>query len=117
MGFKSHIFLKKNHVSSGFTRVNLVMGRPAGSPKFGRAVASAGLLLNPDRFSHRVDSPGQAGCNNTGLHASHHMKESMTAYLVRPRISYLATKKHYTRLNDTSIIDLLGKKNKDLIKR
>ena len=30
-------------------------GRPAGSPGFGRAVATAGLLLNPDRSSHRVD--------------------------------------------------------------
>ena len=35
-----------------------VLGRPAGSPGLGRAVATTGLLLNPDRFSHRVDPPG-----------------------------------------------------------
>ena len=57
---------KKNRVSSGFARVTQVPGRPAGSPGFGRAVATAGLLLNPDRSSHRVDPPGQAGFNNYG---------------------------------------------------
>jgi len=44
----------------------LVWVRPGlGSPGFGRAVATAGLLLNPDRSSHRVDSPGRAGFNNS----------------------------------------------------
>jgi hypothetical protein len=55
---------KKNRVSFGFARVP---GRPAGSPGFGRAVATADLLLNPDRSSHRVDPPGRAGFNNSGL--------------------------------------------------
>ena len=35
-----------------------------GSPGFGRAVATAGLLLNPDRSSHQADPPGRAGFNN-----------------------------------------------------
>jgi hypothetical protein len=61
MGFKSHIKKKKNRVSPGFARV---MGRPAGLPGFGRAVIPAGLLLNPDRSSYRVDPPGRAGFNN-----------------------------------------------------
>jgi len=38
-----------------------------GSPGFGQAVATAGLLLNPDRSSHRVDPPGQTGFNNSAL--------------------------------------------------
>jgi hypothetical protein len=42
------------------------MGRPAGLPWFGQAVAPASLLVNPNRFSYRVDPPGQAGFNNTG---------------------------------------------------
>jgi len=32
-----------------------VPGLPAGSPGFGQAVATAGLLLNTDRSSHQVD--------------------------------------------------------------
>ena len=52
---------KKNRVLSGFARVP---GQPAGLPGFGRAVATAGLLLNPDWSSHRVDPPGRAGFNN-----------------------------------------------------
>ena len=64
MGFKSHIWKKKkSRVSFGFARV---MGRPAGSPGFDRAVAPAGLLVNPDRSSHQVDPLGRAGFNNTG---------------------------------------------------
>ena len=61
MGFKSHIRKKKkNRVSSGFARVARVMGRPAGSPEFDRAVAPAGLLVNPDQSSHRIDQvPGR----------------------------------------------------------
>jgi hypothetical protein len=43
------------------------MGRPAGLPGFGRAVIPAGLLLNPDRSSYRVDPPGRAGFNNCGF--------------------------------------------------
>jgi hypothetical protein len=62
MDFKSHIWKKKK---PGLVRV--LPGRPVGSPGFGRAVATAGLLLNPDRFSHRVDPPGRAGFNNSGL--------------------------------------------------
>jgi hypothetical protein len=62
MGFKSHIWRKKKRVSSGFARV---IGRPTGSPGFDRAVALAGLLVNPDRSSHRVDLPGRAEFNNT----------------------------------------------------
>ena len=53
MGFKSHIWKKKK--KPGLVRVTRVPGWPAGSPGFGRAVATAGLLLNPDRSSHRVD--------------------------------------------------------------
>jgi len=35
-------------------------GSRSGSPGFGRAVATAGLLLNPDRSSHQVDRvPGR----------------------------------------------------------
>jgi len=45
-------------------RVTRVPGRPAGWPEFGQAVATAGLLLNPDRSSHRV------GFNNCGLNIS-----------------------------------------------
>ena len=43
-----------------------VIGRPAGSPGFDRAVAPAGLLVNPDRSSHQVDPLGGTGFNNTG---------------------------------------------------
>jgi len=53
MSFKSHILKKKNQVSSEFAWVARVPG--PGSPKFGRAVTTAGLLLNPDRSSHQVD--------------------------------------------------------------
>jgi len=63
MGFKSHIWKKKKTGSRP--------GRPAGSPGFGRAVATAGLLLNPDRSSHRVDLPGRAGFNNYAFYAFH----------------------------------------------
>jgi hypothetical protein len=49
--------LKKNRVSSGFSRVARVMGRPVGSPGFCQVVAPAGLLTNPNRSSHRV--PGR----------------------------------------------------------
>jgi hypothetical protein len=63
MGFKSHIWRKKKRVSSGFARV---MGRPARSPGFDRAVALAGLLVNPDRSNHQVNPLGRAGFNNTG---------------------------------------------------
>jgi len=62
MGFKSHIWKKKK-------KPGLVRVRPSsGSPGFGRAVATAGLLLNPDRSSHRVDPPGRAGFNNSNLY-------------------------------------------------
>ena len=56
MDFKSHIWKKKK-------KTRFRSGSP-GSPGFGRAVATAGLLLNPDRSSHRVDPPGRAGFNN-----------------------------------------------------
>jgi len=65
MGFKSHIWKKKK---PGHVRVRL--GRPGPrSPGFGRAVATAGLLLNPDRpttgsIGSWVDPPGRAGFNN-----------------------------------------------------
>ena len=81
MGFKSHIWKKKKkkpglvRVSSGFARVTRVPGRPAGSPGFGRAVATAGLLLNPDRSSHRVDPPGRAGFNNSVLNSSNQLNQ------------------------------------------
>jgi hypothetical protein len=58
MGFKSHIWKKTKKTKTG--------SRP-GSPGFGRAVATAGLLSNPDRSSHRVDPPGRAGFNNSAL--------------------------------------------------
>jgi hypothetical protein len=71
MCFKSHIRKKKkqNRVSSGFARVP---GQPTGSPGFGLAVATAGLLLNPGRsgpgsIGSRVDPPGRAGFNNSVL--------------------------------------------------
>jgi hypothetical protein len=52
--------LKKNRVSSGFSQVARVMGRPVGSPGFCQVVAPAGLLTNPNRSSHRVDRvPGR----------------------------------------------------------
>jgi hypothetical protein len=35
------------------------------SPGFDRVVAPAGLLVNPDRFSHRIDQPGRGGFNIT----------------------------------------------------
>ena len=65
-----HLKKKKNRVSSGFVRVP---GQPAGSPGCGRAVAAAGLLLNPDRSSHRVDPPGRAGFNNSGNNCSNRL--------------------------------------------
>jgi hypothetical protein len=43
---------------------NKKIGSRPGSPGFGRAVAIAGLLLNPDWFSYRVDPSGWAGFNN-----------------------------------------------------
>jgi hypothetical protein len=60
MGFKSHIWKKKNKKTG--SRPGL-----AESPGFGRAVATAGLLLNLDRSNHRVDPPGQTEFNNTSL--------------------------------------------------
>ena len=64
MSFKSHIWGKKKKTGS----------RPGlpGSPGFGPAVGIAGLLLNPDRSSHRVDRvpghpPGRTGFNNCGF--------------------------------------------------
>ena len=71
MCFKSHIRKKKkqNRVSSGFARVP---GQPTGSPGFGRAIATAGLLLNLDQSSHRVDRvdrvPGRPGFNNYAVY-------------------------------------------------
>jgi len=44
MGFKSHIFLKKFKSCPG-------------SPGFGWAVTTTGLLLNPNWSSHRVLDP------------------------------------------------------------
>jgi len=43
-------------------------GSRSASPGFGQVVATAGLLLNPDRSSHRVDPPGRAGFNNSGFY-------------------------------------------------
>jgi hypothetical protein len=63
MDFKSHIWKKKK---LGLVRV--LPGRPAGLPGFSRAVATTGLLLNPDRSSHRVDPLGRAGFNNSGFY-------------------------------------------------
>jgi hypothetical protein len=51
-----HLKEKKNRVSSGFVWVTRVMGRPTGSPGFGRAIATACLLLNPDRSSYWIPS-------------------------------------------------------------
>jgi hypothetical protein len=62
MVLKSHI--KKKKKKPGLVRVTRVPGRPAGLPGFGRAVATASLLLNPDQSSHRVDPPGRAEFNN-----------------------------------------------------
>ena len=68
MGFKSHIWKKKktrsrlNSSGSPGFRVDL-----QGRPGFGRAVATAGLLLNPDRSSHQADPWGRAGFNNSAL--------------------------------------------------
>ena len=55
MGFKSHFWKKKK---PGLVRV---MGRPARSSGFDEAIALAGLLVNLDRSSHRVDPPGRPG--------------------------------------------------------
>ena len=82
MGFKSHIWKKKkkkNRVSSGFAQVTWVPGRPAGSPGFGRAVSTAGLLLNPDRSSHRVYPPGRAGFNNSGAKVINYLRTVLNA--------------------------------------
>ena len=49
MGFKSHICIKKK------TRSH------PGSPEFGQAIASSGLLLNSDRSCHQVDPLGRIG--------------------------------------------------------
>jgi len=47
-------------LSPGLARVSRVMGRPAGSTGFCRVIVLAGLLLNPNRSSHRVDRvPGR----------------------------------------------------------
>jgi len=63
--------LKKKQKKPGLVRVR--SGRPGSGSihrvaGFGRAVATAGLLLNPDRSSHRVPGqlarPGQVGFNN-----------------------------------------------------
>ena len=50
-------------------------GSRSGSPGFGRAVATAGLLLNPDRSSHwgdrvlgRPAGSGRTGFNNSGFY-------------------------------------------------
>jgi hypothetical protein len=43
-------------------------GSRSASPGFGQVVATTGLLLNPDRSSHRVDPPGRAGFNNSGFY-------------------------------------------------
>jgi hypothetical protein len=69
-----HLKKKKNRVSFGFARVTRVPGRPVGSPGFGRAVATAGLLLNPDRSSHRVDPPGRAEFNNSAHNTVHSLQ-------------------------------------------
>ena len=64
--FKSHIWRKKK--KPGLVRVRRVAwvpGQPTGSPGFGRAVTTAGLLLNPDRSSHQIDPPGRARFNNS----------------------------------------------------
>jgi hypothetical protein len=62
----------KHRFSPGFARV---MGRPAGSLGFGRAVAPAGFLLNPDRSSHWVDPQGRARFNNNEkYHNETHVK-------------------------------------------
>jgi hypothetical protein len=55
MGFKSHIWKKNTGSHPGSLRswVN------AGSLGFDWTVAPAGLLLNPDRYSHWVDPPGR----------------------------------------------------------
>jgi len=52
------------------------IGSRSSSPGFGRAVATAGLLLNPDRSSHRVDPPGRAGFNNSARYRHHYTKFS-----------------------------------------
>ena len=54
--------LKKKRASFGFA---WVMGRPAGSTRFCRVVASTGLLTNQDRSSHLVDLPGWSRFNNS----------------------------------------------------
>jgi hypothetical protein len=63
MDFKSHIWKKKK-------KPGLVLVRPGpGSSWFGQAVVTAGLLLNPDRSSHQIDSLDQAGFNNSASDA------------------------------------------------
>jgi len=53
------------------------MGRSAGSPGFDQAVALAGLLVNSDRSSHRIDSPGQVGFNNTDKKGTIHLQHEL----------------------------------------
>jgi hypothetical protein len=51
-------------LSPGLVRVSRVMGRPAELTGFCRVIVLAGLLLNPNRSSHRVDPLNRAGFNN-----------------------------------------------------
>jgi len=53
---------KKNKTGSRPGRLG--HGSTRRSLGFDWAVAPAGLLVNSDRSSHRVDPPGQAGFNN-----------------------------------------------------
>jgi hypothetical protein len=50
------LYIKKKggRVSSGFTRIGRVPGRPAGSTGFRRANSQTGFYLHPDRFQARV---------------------------------------------------------------
>jgi hypothetical protein len=48
------IYIKTGRVSTGFTRVDRVPGRPAWSTGFRRANSPAGFCLDPDRSQARV---------------------------------------------------------------
>ena len=65
MGFKSHICKTKQNKTKH--RVSLGSHLDHGLTGFGRVVASADLLTNPDRSSPWVDPPGRSGFNNYAL--------------------------------------------------
>jgi hypothetical protein len=78
-------------------------------PGFGRAVATAGLLLNPDWSSHRVDPPGRAGFNNCArdyYHKRQIVKNNKAKILKKGKKKALAFEKEKkTRSTRTNLLN------------